>query len=139
MPLYDFKCKKHGAFEDFLSSDTKFWFAPCPKCGKMSPKLPCACKVNVANEDAPHIREAANMLLDKESAHLSDDPKTRALAANPTRSNLNAYMKDKKIRYAENEGGAPPRFRKPEPVDKKALVNELYQKKRQRDRLEVRS
>ena len=137
MPLYDFECPKHGKYEDFCDSNISLHY--CPKCGKRSHKLLSIGRINVSNEDAPHIRESANALIDKETARFSDDPHTRALAEKPTRSNLNAYLKANKLRYAENEGGAPPRYRPPAPVDTKALVNEVYQKKRKRDRLEVRT
>jgi hypothetical protein len=46
-------------------------------------------------------------------------------------------LKDKKIRYAENEGGAPPRFKKPEPVNVKNIAKEMWQKKQKRDRMEL--
>lgn len=138
MPLYDFECSKHGYFEDFLSSDTKFWFAPCPKCGKMAPKRPSIGRVNVVNEDAPHIRESANALLD-ETSRFSNKVHERALAENPTRTNLKRYLKAEGLRYAENEGGAPPRFRKPPDPDQKKIVNELLAKRQKDRRLEVRT
>lgn len=139
MPLYDFKCPKHGLFEEFLSSSETFSFVNCPKCGIMSPKQPCVCKVNIANEDAPHIRESANALLDMETAHLSDKAHVRELAAHPTRSNLKRFLKAEGLRYAENEGGAPPRYRKPEEPDRTKIIKEVIEKKRKRERLEVRS
>jgi hypothetical protein len=135
--LFDFECSDHGIFESLR--ERKFWFAKCPVCGKRSHKIISAPRINLANEDAPHIREAADVLIDKETARFSDDPHVRALAEKPTRSNLNSYLKAKNIRYVENEGGAPPRYRKPEGPDRKALVKELFEKKRKRDRLEVRT
>ena len=137
LALFDFECPEHGIFESLI--DRKFWLEKCPVCGKMCHKIISACKINVANDDAQHIRESANALIDRETARFSDDPITKALAEKPTRSNLNAYLKDKKIRYAENEGGAPPRFKKPEPVDTKSIAKEMWQKKQKRDRLEVRT
>jgi putative FmdB family regulatory protein len=135
MPLYDFECPTHGTFEEF--TDSKIRLIPCPICGKRSHKLISACRINIANDDAPHIRESADALLDKETARFSDKPHVRALAERPTRSNLNTFLKAEGLRYAENEGGAPPRYRKPEETNVKALVDEVYQKKRKRDRLEV--
>jgi hypothetical protein len=135
LALFDFECPEHGIFESLI--DRKFWLEKCPVCGKMCHKIISACKINVANDDATHIREAANALIDRESARVSADPLTRALAEKPTRSNLNAYLKANKLRYAENEGGAPPRFKKPAPVDVKAIAGEMWKKKQKRDRLEV--
>jgi hypothetical protein len=134
--LFDFECSEHGVFESLI--DRSFRFAPCPKCGKKSHKIISVCKVNVANDDAQHIRETANVLIDRDTVRFSDDPVAKALAERPTRSNLNAYLRAKKIRRVENEGGAPPRFRKPPPVDIKAITNELWKKKRKRDLLEVK-
>jgi hypothetical protein len=126
-------------FEEFLSSSETFSFVKCPKCGIMSLKQVCVCKVNVLNEDAPHIRESVNALLDMETAHLSDKAHVRELAAHPTRSNLKRYLKAEGLRYAENEGGAPPRYKRPEAPDTSKIVKELIEKKRKRDGLEVRS
>jgi hypothetical protein len=137
LALFDFECPEHGIFEELI--DRRFWLEKCPKCGKMCHKIISACKINVANDDAQHIRESANALIDKETARFSEDPVTKALAEKPTRSNLNAYLKANKIRHVENEGGAPPRYRKPPEPDKKVLIKELYEKKRKRDRLEVRT
>ena len=135
--LFDFNCPDHGIFEKFHNRN--FWFAKCPTCGKKSHKILSIGRINTANEDAPHIREAANMLLDKETAHLSEKVHVRELAAKQTRSNLNRYLKAEGIRHAENVKGAPPVYRKPDEPDKKALIDELWKKKRKRDRLEVRS
>jgi hypothetical protein len=135
LALFDFECPKHGIFESLI--DRKFWLVECPVCGKMCQKIISACRINTANDDAQHIREAANALIDRDTARFSDDPVTKALAEKPTRSNLNAYLKDKKIRYAENEGGAPPRFKKPEPVNVKEIAKDMFHRKQKRDRLEV--
>jgi hypothetical protein len=105
----------------------------------MSRKLISACRVNIANEDALHIRQSAEALLDRETAHLSDKPHVRALAAKPTRTNLKAYLKAEGLRYAENEGGAPPVYRKPPPVDEKKLAEKVMQARIKDRRLEVRS
>lgn len=137
LALFDFECPDHGVFEEFC--DRNFWFVDCPKCGKKSHKLLSIGRINCSNDDAPHIREAANVLLDKETAHLSDKPHVRALALRPTRSNLNAYLKAEGLRYAENERGGPPVYKRPEPVDTKAIAKDLYEKKRKRDRLEVKT
>lgn len=134
--LFDFECPKHGMFEDYI--DVAFCFAPCPTCGKMSPKRPSIGRVNIVNEDVGHVRESAQALLD-ETSRFSSKPHERALAEKPTRSNLKRYMKAEGLRYAENEGGAPPRYRKPPEPDKGKLVNELLAKRQKDRRLEVRT
>lgn len=138
MPLYDYECPKHGVFEEFASTCSKS-LIKCPRCGKISRKLISACRINVANEDAFHIRQSAEALLDKETAHLSEKPHVRALAEKPTRSNLKAYMKAEGIRYAENEKGAPPVYKKPPPVDEKRIADKVMQARQRDKRLEVRS
>lgn len=137
LALFDFECPKHGVFEEF--ADRNFWFVPCPKCGKKSKKLISIGRINLANEDATHIRESADALLDRETARFSDKPHVRALAESPTRSNLKAYLKAEGLRYAENEKGAPPTYkRKPDP-DRKQIVNSIMEMRRKRNRLEVRT
>jgi|LSQX01.2.fsa_nt_gb hypothetical protein len=135
--LFDFECPKHGLFEDF--QDAEINRIPCPVCGKVSMKRPSIGRVNVVNEDAPHIRESAQALLDPETAHLSDKPHVRALAKNPTRSNLQRYMKAEGLRYVENEGGGPPRYRKPPDPDMSDVAGEILKKRRKRYVPEVRS
>lgn len=39
MPLYDFKCNKHGKFEDLVSFSTTT--LPCPKCNEPAVKMIC--------------------------------------------------------------------------------------------------
>lgn len=135
--LFDYECPRHGLFESFGDSENKSVL--CPRCGRISSKRPSIGRVNVANEDASHIRESAKALLDPETAHLSDKEHVRALAANPTRTNLQRYLKAENLRYVENEGGGPPRYRKPQEPDAGRITDELLRKKRKRDALEVRS
>lgn len=134
--LFDYECPKHGYFEEF--ADDKFCYVACPTCGKMSPKRPSIGRVNVANEDVQHVRESAAVLLDGTS-RFSDKPHERALAEKPTRSNLMQYLKAEKLRYAENEGGAPPRYRKPPEPDRKQIVESILAKRQEDRRLEVHS
>lgn len=135
--LFDFECPRHGLFEALVDAEKKRVL--CPRCGRISSKRPSIGRVNVLNEDAPHIRESARALLDPETAHLSDKEHVRALAKNPTRSNLYRYLKAEGLRYAENEGGAPPRYRKPPDPDAGNIAAELLARKKKRDALEVRS
>lgn len=135
--LFDFECPKHGLFEAF--EDAEKTMVPCPICCKMSRKRPSIGRVNVSNEYAAHIRDSARALLDPETAHLSDKEHVRALAKCPTRSNLYRYLKAEGLRYAENEGGAPPRYRKPQEPGAGEVAADLLARKKKRDALEVRS
>lgn len=134
--LFDYECPRCGLFEDF--ADDKFCSLKCPRCGKMSPKRPSIGRVNVANEDVQHVRESAAVLLDGSSRY-SSKPHERELANKPTRSSLMRYLKAEKLRYAECEGGAPPRYRKPPEPDRKQIVESILAKRQKDKRLEVRS
>ena len=137
MPVYDYSCRKCGIFEQ-LAKVNEVW-ASCPSCGKNSKRIISIGKsaVNMANEDVLHVRQSADILLNKETAANDPRPHARALANNPTRTNLKNYLKAEGLRYAENEGGAPPRYRKPEGRDREAITGELYQKHRERSAIEV--
>jgi len=136
MPIYDYECKKCGVFESIERiNDT---WTSCPTCGKNSKRIISMGGVNIVNEDVLHVRQSAEALLDKESAARDPRPHARDLAKNPTRSNLKRYLKAEGLRYAENEGGAPPRYRRPEGPDSKAITNDLYKKHREREAIEIR-
>ena len=137
-PIYDYACKKCGIFESIERiSDT---WTNCPTCGKYSNRIISMGKsaVNTANEDALHVRQSAAALLNKETAAKDPRPHVRDLANHPTRTNLKRYLKAEGLRYAENEGGAPPRYRKPEGRDRGQIAKELYEKHRERNAIEVR-
>jgi len=139
MPIYDYNCKKCGEFESIERiSDT---WTICPTCGKRAKRIISlgGTAVNMTNEDALHVRQSAEILLNKETAPTDPRPHVRDLANNPTRSNLKRYLKVEGLRYAENEGGAPPRYRKPEGRDRGAITKELLEKHRARTAIEVRS
>jgi len=130
MIIADFECMKCGHIhEDII--DSSVWEGTCPKCGGKTKRIMTLGGVNCANEDAKHIRDSASSLLDMETARYSDKPHVRELAENPTRSNLNRYLKAEGIRYAENEKGAPPIFQRRQPIDRDRLRKEVYDTYRQ--------
>lgn len=119
MILADFQCtyRKCGRIEEDLFIESGQWYKQCPACRNLSKRIPSIGRINTVNDDASHIRDAARHLLDPDTAHLSDKVHVRELATNPTRSNLNRFLRAEKIRYAENEGGAPPRYKRPPKPD----------------------
>ena len=124
MIIADFECTECGKVaEDII--DSSVWEGTCPECGGKTKRIMTLGGVNCANEDAPHIRESAATLLDMETARHSDKPHIWDLAENPTRTNLNRYMKAEGIRYMENEKGGPPVFRHREPINRERLRKEL--------------
>ena len=125
MILADFECTKCGSvIEDII--DSSIWEGTCSECHGRTMRLPGIGRVNTVNDDAPHIRDSAKHLLDPDTAHLSDKAHVRDLALNPTRTNLNRFMKAEKIRYVENEGGAPPVYKRPEKPDTSKLREAMH-------------
>jgi len=39
MPVYDYKCKEHGVFNDLATMEDAAKPAPCPTCGKMAGRV----------------------------------------------------------------------------------------------------
>lgn len=136
MIIADFECTKCGkTTEDIV--DSSVWEGTCPECGGKTKRIMTLGGVNCANEDAKHIRESAAALLDMETARRSEKPHVRELAENPTRSNLNRYLKAEGIRYAENEKGAPPLFRNREPVNRERIRKEVYEQFRRQNSISI--
>jgi len=135
MIIADFECanKRCKKLEEDVLIESHVWYKTCRHCGHDAKRIITIGRVNMANEDAQHIREAAKTLLDPETARHSDKPHVRDLAESPTRSNLQRYLKAEGLRYAENEKGAPPLYRKPEPINREKLRREVldgYRKER---------
>lgn len=138
MPIYDYECRDCGRFEAITTvDDTRIL---CPTCKKKAKRIISLGRnaVNMSNEDALHIRQSADILLDKERAAKDPRAHVRDLANNPNRTNLKKYLKAEGLRYVENEGGAPPRYRRPEGRDSGSITSELYQKHRERSKVEIR-
>jgi hypothetical protein len=129
MIIADFECQNRRCRkrEDDVLIENHVWYKTCPICGYESKRIPSIGRVNMANDDAVYIREAAKVLLDPDTARNSDKRHVRELAENPTRSNLNRYLKTEGLRYAENEKGAPPIYQRPAKVDMTKAKQEAYE------------
>jgi|GEM_PF-1925353 len=136
MIIADFECPKCGKIREEIVHSA-VWQGTCPECHCLTKRIITLGGVNCANEDARHIREAARTLLDPETARHSDKAHVRDLAENPTRSNLKRYLKAEGLRYAENERGAPPLFRKPEPINREKLRKEVLDGYRKRNSISI--
>lgn len=136
MILSDFECSWCGNVHEELIEwdDTQ---AVCPKCHAASDRIITLGGVYTGNQDGSYARDSAAALLDMDTAHKSPDPLARALAANPNRENLKAYMKAHNLRHAENEKGAPPVYRKPPDRDLRDVADLLYRRHRERQRIEI--
>lgn len=141
MIMADFECtnKRCKKLAQDVLIDSYIWYRRCPYCGHDAKRIITLGSVNCANEDAQHIRESAAALLDMETARHSKDPIERALAESPSRSNLNAYLRHKNLRYVENEKGGPPVYRKKPDPDMSRVQREVMERYRDRNRLEVRT
>lgn len=138
MIISDFECTKCGAVtEDII--DSSVWEGTCPECRGRTKRLIGIGAVNTVNDDAPHIRESARTLLDPDTARHSDKAHVRDLALNPTRANLKRYMNVEKIRYVENEKGAPPAFTRPPKPDRTQQKEAAYEALRKSRAIEVTS
>jgi predicted DsbA family dithiol-disulfide isomerase len=129
MIIVDFRCQNPacGRIEVDVMTDAGNWKSTCPWCWNESKRIIAIGRVNTANDDAVHIREAAKALLDPDTARKSDKPHVRELAERPTRANLNRYLKAEGLRYAENEKGGPPVYKRPEKVDMTKAKKEVYE------------
>ena len=65
MPVYDYKCKEHGVFNDLATMDDYDKPGSCPQCGELSPRVimiapeilamsPAKRKAHETNERAQH-------------------------------------------------------------------------------------
>lgn len=134
--LRDFECPSGHITELFCHDKQKK--TKCPVCGKKAHKIITQGKSNLqADEGAAWIKESADALLDRETAHLSDKPHVRALAQEANRTNLRNYMKAEGIRHAENEGGGPPVYRRPERRSTEETARILYERHRERKALNI--
>jgi len=93
--------------------------------------------VYTGNQDGSYAKESAAALLDMDAAKRSPDPLERELATNPNREHLRKYMRAKGLRHAENEGGAPPTYRKPPERDLRDIADLLWRRHQGRQRIEV--
>lgn len=135
MILADFQCKACGVHERIV--DSGMWHDKCPTCGRKTKRIMSVSGVYTGNQDGSYAKESAAALLDMDAAKRSPDPLERELAANPNREHLRKYMRAKSLRHAENEGGAPPTYRKPPGRDLRDIADLLWRRHQGRQRIEV--
>lgn len=138
MIISDFECQGCGGiFEELINSGD--WHSNCPKCGEMSNRIITVGRVYMGNSDGSWAVDSANALLDIDVSRMSNDPLERALATNPTRENLRRYMRSRGLRIAENEKGAPPVYKRPDPPDLSRISDQLYHRLRDRRSVTLRT
>jgi len=136
--LYDYECRHCGKIKEILTDSDETDIIPC-LCGGNAHRIISAPGVHLGNQDAKWIRESAAALIDREVALKSKDPLERKLATNPDRASVKAYMKQKGLRYYENEKGAPPVYKKPPEIDTRSIGEAVYKKfRKEHRRIEVR-
>jgi putative FmdB family regulatory protein len=132
--IYDYECRSCGIFEDF--GDSEKTSKACPGCGQKAKRIVSIgnSAAYLGNQDAPWIRSVLDVV-DKESTK----PHVRAFIENPNRENYKRWMKGEGIRPVDYtvHGGPPVREKPPEP-DRKAMVDYLYKRHRERKTIEVR-
>ncbi len=61
MPVYDYKCKEHGLFNELATLEDSSLPCPCPTCGELSPRVICLAPevldMNPAKRDAVALNE----------------------------------------------------------------------------------
>ena len=129
----DFECPSHHITEHLIHWKQKK--TVCPKCGKKAKRIISVSGQFAGNQDAPHIRSAVDVLIDKDNKA----PDAVNLRQHPTRENLNRYLKDHGLsRMDYTEHGGPPVFHKPADPDMRAVREEVARKHFERQRVEVR-
>jgi hypothetical protein len=131
--VFDYECDSCGRIVEHIIDLEREGVKSC-RCGGVMKRIISFGRPSV-NET--WTRDSAAALLDMEIARRSSDPIERALALTPNRENLQRYMKAKNLRFAENEKGAPPVYRRPEEPDLNKIVDKLYNKHRERNRIEL--
>ena len=130
--LWDFECKDCGIFEDIVESgETE---VTC-KCGKMAERIFTPSGMFTGNQTSDWIRSVVDVV-DKDDK----SPHVQEFIRNPTRDNLNTWMKKEGLRHAEIGGsqhgeGYHNRMRKQEEeANHIGHMTEAVMKMRRRDR-----
>ena len=129
--LADFECKKCKKIEEhYVGAQQKT--VKC-KCGGMAKKIITLPGVYV-NYENPSWMSSVLDVVDKEDKR----PHVQEFIKFPTRENYKRWMKEEKIRPVDwTEHGAPPVFKKPDAPSIDKIANQLYNRLRSRQRLEI--
>ena len=131
MILCDYECPKcKKVTEHFVDAQQKT--VDC-KCGGKAKKIISLPGVYVNSENPNWIKSVLEVV-DKENKA----PHVQEFIKHPTRENYKRWMKEEKIRPVDwTEHGAPPTYRKPHEPDMDKIAENLYQRLRERQRLEL--
>ena len=131
MPLFDYSCPICG-YKVELFTFNGVEFADCPNCcGE-------ARKQFSFGQSAPFQEDAAWISSVREVVSKDGDCAVdREFLKNPTRKNYREWMKFHKLIPVENVRGGPPTRQVPK-ADREKIVKYCVEKKRERERVEVR-
>lgn len=132
MILADFECQSCGTVaEHFVDSATKE--AECPHCVGNAKRIISFGRTMGSQESAPWIRSVLDVV-DKTSTK----PHVQEFVKNPSRETYKKWMKGEGIRPVDyTEHGGPPQWQRPAEPDVKAIADRLYQRHRDRQRIEI--
>jgi len=94
--LWDFECKDCGIFEDIVESGETT--VTC-KCGKIADRIFTPSGMFIGNQDADWIKSVVDVVVkDDKSPHVQE------FIRNPTRDNMNRWMKKEGLRHCDTGG-----------------------------------
>ena len=127
----DFECPKCKKItEHFVDAQQKT--VKC-KCGGIAKKIVSLPGVYVNSENPNWIKSVLDVV-DKENK----SPHVQEFIKHPTRENYKRWMKEEKIRPVDyTVHGAPPVYERPPEPDIDRIAGRLYQRLRDRQRLEI--
>lgn len=127
MPIYDMVCNHCGRVHEVITGPDDTDPVVCPLCQMgYASRIISASGVNCSNQDAGWIKSAAEVAGD-------ETPQGRQFKRNPTRDNLQAWMKAKGLRHMDPGEGAT----KPPPPDQKRILKKMIERYRKRNRITI--
>jgi hypothetical protein len=132
MVLSDFECQCGNIHEALISHDAQSDI--CPACGDMARRI-ITLGCSSGSQEAPVWIKSVFDVIDKTDKR----PHVREFLKHPTRSNYKNWMKGEGIKPVDyTEHGAPPVYQRPPEPDMNAVSKQLYERHRERQRIEVR-
>jgi len=134
MPIYDRECQLCHHMAESIESVNEAYITRCPRCGKGGMlRIISSSGQYTANQDAPWIKSVLEVVDRKSPA-----PHVQEFLKHPTRSNYKQWMKKEGIRPADHsDAGAPPVYRRPPDPDLSRIQKEVWEKHRERKRIEI--
>jgi putative FmdB family regulatory protein len=124
--LYDYECCRCGNITELFADWDDTGLKPCPECKGDMVRIISVSGQYCANQDADWIKTCVDVVG-------NETIEGREFKKNPTRDNLKQWMHVKNLRHME-PGEAPS---KPKPVDESAMTKKLFEKYRERTRIEI--